>query len=316
MSVGVVGEGDDVIVELLKGQPLQDIKGIVYWNDDVLCKTSPRFPIEDLGRLPHPMRSSNDIHVMTSRGCPFRCSFCSSAVFWNGYRCFPAEWVVEEFKRILLQNPRTRWIYVWDDLFVADRARLESIDSMIRQNGLSGRFALAVQSRAETITPSIIPLLKSLNVRAVGMGVESGNDKILRKLKGGKISVDLNDRAIKLLRQAGIQLYTSFIIGHPDETVDDLNDTINFIKTRKLRFFDVNILTPFPGTDFWTDAFAQECEWQRLRSNNLMDPLLPVSVETKRAYKELIRLKQFRKLINIWQHPLIAELLARLRGAK
>ena len=319
MHIGVIGEGEEAIRELFTEgtgkqwkflDDLDNIAGIVFRRNGQIIQTPTRTPIVDLGSLPHPVRQTGDVHILTSRGCPFNCSFCSSQAFWCSYRLFPANWVMDEFRLILEKTPNTKWIYVWDDQFIANQKRLELLKARMTAMGLGRRFMLAVQSRAETITPEIVPMLKALNVRAVGIGMESGNDRILRLLKVGKANVAANDHAIELLRSAGIGLYASFILEHPEETEPEAEATYNYIKSRKIKFFDINLLTPFPGTVYWQTALDNglididdTAVWRRLNSNNLTNPILPIPDYIEHLYRKLRWLKVWRRLVNYKRHP-------------
>jgi len=319
MHIGVIGEGEETIRELFTGgigkqwkflDDLDDIAGIVFWRNGQIIQTPGRKSIVDLGSLPHPVRQTGDVHILTSRGCPFNCSFCASRAFWCSYRLFPADWVMDELGLILEKTPNTKWIYIWDDQFIANQKRLELLKMKMAAVGFDNRFMLAIQCRAETITPEIIPILKALNVRAVGIGMESGHDRILRLLKVGKANVAANDHAIELLRSAGINLYASFILGHPEETEQEAEATYDYIKSRKIKFFDVNLLTPFPGTVYWQTALDNglididdTAVWRRLNSNNLTNPILPIPDYIKHLYRKLRWLKVWRRLVNYKRHP-------------
>ena len=292
MKIGVIGEGDYTIIEILSGKPLDEISGIIFRKDNGLHYTGAREPIDDLGKLPHPYRISDDNHVMTSRGCMFDCSFCSSKAFWKGFRSFPAKWVVEEINSV----KDMKRVDIWDDQFIVDKKRLEQIVSLMQVY----RPPLAIHARANTVKSDIIPYLKELNVQVVGMGIESGSDRMLKILKGGSITIKQIDRALGLLRDAGIGVHCSFILGHPDENSDDLRATEDFIRSRKIKRFDINMFTPMPGTRYWTYGIPKDLDfYKRLDSTSIKEPVLNFPAETVKTYKRLNRLKTLNRIRNI-----------------
>jgi len=270
MNVGVVGEGEEVLINVLR----DDVKGIVVGNK-----------VKDLGSLPHPKLEAGDNHIMTSRGCPYKCSFCSSSKVWDGYRTFPINWVLDEIHNIQQLNPDNEWIYVWDDLFAADDNRLADLHmAMVRSDLFYGGIKFAIHARVETLNPVTIGMLNLMDVKLVGIGVESGNPDIMCKLKGGKASPEMVKNAIKMLKKAGIKYYCSFILGHPDETTEQLNDTVRFIKRNDIPFFDVNLLTAYPGNDFYGKELYHK-------------------PETVKTYRKLKRLRTRRRITNFHRHP-------------
>jgi radical SAM superfamily enzyme YgiQ (UPF0313 family) len=122
------------------------------------------------------------------------------------------------------------------------------------------------------VTDELVFLLKLMNVKSVGMGLESGSPAILEYLKGPNILVEDHINAINLLRKHNIKLHTSFIIGSPQESRQDILQTLSFIKKYRLKSFDTYALTPFPGTPVWDYAKArslvsEDMNWNFLNVN-------------------------------------------------
>jgi radical SAM superfamily enzyme YgiQ (UPF0313 family) len=123
--------------------------------------------------------------------------------------------------------------------------------------------------RAALVDDEIAGLLRSMNVRRVAMGLESGSDRILRYLKGPQASVEENRRAVDTLSRHGLETEGSFIIGAPEETEQDMLETVDFIMASPLDRFDVHLLTPYPGTPLWDHALergfvSSGMRWDRL----------------------------------------------------
>ena len=266
---GVLGEGEETFLELVQhviengpeGNPaaLRKIKGIAYHNESGVATTSPRDPILPLDRLPHPIRErSTAPYVMTSRGCPYRCAFCSSSAFWGKTRFFSAGYVVEEIEQILEAYPDVRNISIQDDLFVADTERFEEIVDRLNARGINRKASFSFAVRANLVTDRLCERMKGLRIDSVCFGAESGSDRILANMKKGT-SVARNQEALDLLQAHRIPVVCSFIVGWPTETEGEVRSTYEFllgnIRAGKLTSASVvNILTPMPGTETWRDA--------------------------------------------------------------
>ncbi len=267
-DVGVRGEGEETFAALLRlyhergawsPGDLARIPGLV-WRDGKQTVASPeRLPLPDLAALPLPDRSVlggewTQAHMVTSRGCPFDCRFCSSKRFWGGYRAVPAAQVLAEVDD-LVRNLGAREIHFFDDLFVADQRRLTEIAGGIVERGYPGKIAFSCTVRAELAREGLFEQLAGMGVRRVTFGAESAAPRMLRWLKGEGASVEANRRTLDLARQFGMTCSPSFIKGVPGETGDELLATYEFIlrgiRERKIDYFEVHCLTPFPGTAVW-----------------------------------------------------------------
>lgn len=269
MDAGVLGEGEETMVEVVRllaegnagGADLKKVKGVVFHDPGGGIQSTGRRPLIDpLDRIPYPARDllyrrTGNIYLVSSRGCPFDCRFCASSSFWAKARSFSAGYVLDEIRSVA-EAYRPSHISFWDDLFAADRKRLGEIAEGVNADGIAGRIAFSATCRAELVDEEIVGQLKGMNVVQVSMGLESGSNRILKSLKGGGASVEKNGRAVKLLVGAGIRPVGSFVIGAPEETVEDLERTLAFIREMPLARVGVFVLTPLPGTDLWNEAKA------------------------------------------------------------
>jgi radical SAM superfamily enzyme YgiQ (UPF0313 family) len=333
MDVGCIGEGELTVVELLKvfmehnGFPsdeLAKLDGIVFWKDGNLVKTRPSPLIRDMDRLiPYPDRSLEGpvkhAYVFSSRGCPFRCVFCASSRYWNQVRFFSPEYVYSELE-FLARESGAKMISFYDDLFVADKNRLHDIATLIEKGGLAKKIKFTCSCRANLVTKDVVATLKRMGVVSVGMGLESGNPRILNYLKGNTVTVKDNRRAIELLTSAGIRANASFIIGSPTETEKEIMETYDFIRKSKLSFVDIYVLTPYPGTPVWDLAksrglVSDHMDWSRLNVNFEVNHenaiILSEVISRKRLYqiyKKFRRQRLARNLRSLITHPMLLDL--------
>lgn len=278
-DLGVLGEGEATLLEIIQKNDisrssLEKVKGVCFRVNGQTVVTPARDPIIPLDLIPIPDRdlcnmdyylkerriipyhSGRSLTIMTSRGCPFNCSFCSTKVHWNKFRGFSAERVVEEMD-ILINKYKAQIIHVFDDLFIADKRRLIKIHDILIKKRLNGKAKLMCLVRSDMLDESTIKILKDMNVVVMGMGFESGSAKMLAYLKNNTTTVQKNREAIELSNKYKIPTMGSFMIGTPNETEKDLFETLEFIKEYRYSLYLAPltyVAAPFPGTDFWDFA--------------------------------------------------------------
>lgn len=275
MDIGVVGEGEVTTLELMKNfNNPEKVKGLCYWNNNKILMTEPRSLIRHLDVLPFPARdvvknfikSYDFTDIITSRGCPFNCIFCASTRFWrNKTRFHSAEYVVEEIKEVV--EKYTRRINFVDDLFTINKKRLRRIVELVEENGLD--LEVNTSARADTLDEEICKLLKRLGIVNLCFGFESASPRVLCYLKGGKATPDENIRAVRLCNKYGIGVSASFIIGSPNETREEILQTLEFAKHKGLRYVLGNVLSPLPNTPLWDEAkekglVTNNMDWEEL----------------------------------------------------
>lgn len=267
MDVGVLGEGEETICELIElfkeGEffneaRLKQVEGIVFRSKDGLLHTTPRRKlIDSLDSIPMTSRDtmtiSPDTYMFTSRGCPYKCIFCSSTRYWDKVRLHSAEYVVDEIE-FLVKEYNVKSIYFCDDIFVISVKRTKEILRLLRERGLLGKVCFTCASRSNMVNEKNVALLRELGVTLITMGFESGCDKTLAYLKDSQTSVETHERAIRIIRENDIEVMGGFIIGAPEESREDIEETLGFIKRNRLVNASINPLTPLPGTPLWDYA--------------------------------------------------------------
>jgi len=318
MDVGVVGEGEETFVELMKlyerekifanKELLHQIKGIVYNHNDKNIQTEPRPLIAPLDKIPFPARDLSYIDrsggIFTSRGCPYKCRFCFTTRHWQKVRFFSPSYVVREIKEVV-EKHYAKHIIIYDDLFISNKKRLASIVELLKKEKIPKIISFNCNVRADHVDDTTALLLKEMNVRDVFMGAESGVQRTLTYLKGDKITVEQNKMAIDILNRYGIRCVAGIIIGSPTETKEEILGTLKFVKESKLDKFYVFTLTPLPGTPVWDYALkrgmvSNDMDWDKLRMefSEIPDKAIVLSeVLTRDELFELYRLFENEKEI-------------------
>ena len=264
IDVAVLGEGEMTLVELLKarenGAPLSEVAGLVYRQDGRKVFTPPRTNIPDLDELPLPAEAAPRVlrdyasypaeafgYVFSARGCPYACTFCESKAIWTRTtRWRSPENVVRELK--LLMERGVRYVYFDDDTFGIHPRYIEELCRLIETEcpGLKWGCEITVGVVKER---SIEWMRRSGCVR-VNIGIESGNNRILRSVKKGH-TIEKAYPAVDLCRRKGIEVGTFFMVGFPWETEETLRDTLTAIRKINADNIMLSIFTPYPGSELF-----------------------------------------------------------------
>ncbi len=183
--------------------------------------------------------------IMTSRGCPFSCAFC--ARISHKYEMQSAWKTINEINSIHSNYGFTAFM-IFDDVFVANEDRLSRISMAFR----SGNFKFRCFVRSNLVNPLVCELLKNMGVVEVGIGIESGSDKILKQNMKGTTR-QMNTNAVKMLNDHGIRVKAFIIIGLPGEDHQTVAETISWIECNELSNIDVSIFQPLPGSPIFKE---------------------------------------------------------------
>jgi magnesium-protoporphyrin IX monomethyl ester (oxidative) cyclase len=283
---GVIGEGENTVLDLIKHfmndrfkkDSLRKINGIIFRDDSgQIVKTPERELIDNMDEIPFPARGllsiqrNGFLHLFSSRGCKYRCAFCSNSRFWKKVRFFSANYIFEEIKEIMAKYYPLA-ITFYDDDFLINKERLKNLVTLIEKAGINKKVEFNLMTTVGSIDEEVIRLLKKMNVSLVSLGLESGCQKTLDFLKCGTNTVQDNMSAIELLNKAGILTYGFFIIGSPHETEEDILETLRFINISPLSGFSLYTLVPYPGTPIWEYAkqrnlVSDSMSWDKLALN-------------------------------------------------
>jgi anaerobic magnesium-protoporphyrin IX monomethyl ester cyclase len=252
------GEGEYSLLELVRGDDLDKIKGLSYKKEGKIFQNPNRELIQDLDSLPFPARHLFDLKkyswypelsLISSRGCPFPCYYCFSGTFGKKFRFRSAENIVQEIEQII-KNYGVKRFYFYDDLFTLNKERVIDFCNLIIKKNINIKWRCC--SRIDTIDKERLDYMKKAGCEKIHYGIESGDPELIKKIKG--ITLQQAKNAIKLTRKAGIESRCYFMIGHPWDTKKTIKNTISFSKKIDADLVQFAITTPFPSTELWDIA--------------------------------------------------------------
>lgn len=262
IDVCVKGEGEDTIVELLHAidekKGFEKIKGIIYKRDVQIVDNGPRGYIKDINSICFPRETVPEVlkdrekypllafkYIFATRGCPYDCFFCGSRNIWSrSVRFRSPENIIKEIKG--LQKMGLYSISFEDDTFGTNKRYIKDICNAIITHcpGIKWSSELHVK----LIDQEIISLMKRSGCYSISIGIESGNNGILKTMRKN-ITIEEALAACRLIKKHGIELCAFFIVGFPQETEETLNDTIRAMKAIDYDSLVYSIFTPYPGTE-------------------------------------------------------------------
>jgi len=298
VDVVVKGEGEQTIAELASGKKLRAIKGIAFRKKGKIKESEKRGFVKNLDEIPFPayhslpmkkyeMRGIKFAAMVTSRGCPFQCVFCSSSKLcgkiWRGRS---PENVLEEIK-LLREKFRVREIEFLDDTFTLNKERTKALCALIRKEKVD--ISWSCSSRVDTINEELARELKEAGCHSIYLGVESGSQRSLNFLKKG-INLNQAKKAVTVLKKLKLNTVSTFIIGIPGETVKAIEKTIKFAKKLTPTLAQFTILTPYPGTEIYEFARKNDLlltkDWSKYTT---LDPVMKLPRLTAQRLKGLLR---------------------------
>jgi len=271
MDIGVMGEGEQTMLELMnlihEGQfynfeKRKKINGLVFRDENKnLYLTEKRGWIDRLDDIPPPKRELYDgkglyQSIMTSRGCTFKCGYCSSSKYWQNIRFHSPERIVEEIEYIIEHYPNEKSLSIIDDLFSTNKPRLKKLVDLIISKNIHKKIGFICNARASVFDEETCELLVKMNASYIMFGFESLSDKILKYLKGSSAKVEDTIKALEISKKYGLKIHGNFIIGSPLETKEDLLKTYWFMRENRKMFIHLDLFSavPYPNTLLWDRA--------------------------------------------------------------
>jgi len=269
----VVGEGEYTFFDLVRSienkHDAGEIKGIAFRHDGKAVFTGARKPIQNLDIIPFPAKHlvanacygnlslggssyyislKNFSGMITSRGCPFRCIFCSCTAFsGNTVRYRSPENVVSEIEH-LVNDDGIEQIFIADDNFLMFPRRVMEICRLIKERKIDVDWLC--EGRVDTASEKMYNSMADAGCRIIFFGIESGSQRVLDYYRK-KTTVEKGEQAIAMAQRAGIDVIGSMMVGAPVETEEDFQKTLDFIDRTDMDAINMNTLKVLPGTELW-----------------------------------------------------------------
>ena len=244
----VVGEGEKSLLKLVNSlEKKEKIERIIISEqiDDIDTVPFPDYDALNIKDYVYKFNNREATIMFTSRGCPYNCNFCSSGKMFPKVRFHSINYIKKHID-LLHDKYGFGTIMFMDDVFTLSKSRLLMIGNYLKEKGMGYRCL----SRANLLTEEIIGILKNTGCLEVGIGIESGNQKML-DVMNKRTTVEQNYKAILNCKDAGINVKVFTLIGVPGETKETIFDTIKLLEETKPHDVDSNVLVPYPGTNFF-----------------------------------------------------------------
>jgi anaerobic magnesium-protoporphyrin IX monomethyl ester cyclase len=289
-------EGEATFLEVLnalskKGgfENLSPVRGITYREGDTIKRNPEKAFIDNLDSIPFPARDLLDAQryyneggmpqIISSRGCPHQCIFCSTSSMWgHRTRLRSSGNIVDEIEQLSQQYTFEELNFA-DDTFTLIRKHVIGICEEMRERGLDISWGCNV--RADTLNEKLIQIMKKAGCGAFFLGVESGNQKTLDFMRK-KITISQIKRAVKLSKKHSIKTALSCILGFPNETYEDVQNTIDFMISLKGDSYLFNFLLVFPGTELYRQQDELKIKkivdnpWERIEKTPFPIPVVEI----------------------------------------
>ena len=291
VDIVCIGEGEETIIDLIKAlennEDLAKVKGI--WYKDMsgrIYQTERRHPIKNLDNIPFPawdlfpmeiylknpvgapnrnkwIDGSPDentplsMNLSATRGCPYQCIYCYHDFMGQGYRHRSPENVISEIK-ILYERYKVLYYHFLDDLFVLNKDFVYKFCKLIKEfsREIGQEITWGCSGRVNLVTEDLIATMVDSGCVLIGYGIESGSQRMLDLIKK-KVTVEQAKNAIRLTKKYLGWADCTFMIGYPGETMETIQETINFCKELDLVPEAIFFLTPYPGTELYQIALQQ-----------------------------------------------------------
>ena len=267
----VRGEGEITLPSLLNrieegSEDYNGIPGLTYKVAGEIRQNPGQSFVQDLDSLPWPSRDDLPMHIyrpssgaykrlliasmITSRGCPFKCTFCSRTVFGNMVRFRSPAKVLDEIE-YLIDRFKIKEIYFADDCFTLDQNRAREICDLILEKELD--LTWICSTRVNLVDEKLLRKMKQAGCASIAYGIESADPEQLKKMKK-QISIDQAKEVVALTMKLGMETRTSYIFGLPGENWESLKKTLALALEINSDFVIFNLATPRPGTDLYDEV--------------------------------------------------------------
>ncbi|NOZ86245.1 MAG: radical SAM protein [Deltaproteobacteria bacterium] len=304
MDMLCTGEGEETLAEVASGREPKSINGLAFRDNGKTRQNPPRVQLPEMDSLPFPAyhrlrgfpheyrlplfsyTKTPGASFVTSRGCPFTCSYCDRSVFGRSYRFNSAEYTFEHFK-FLKREFSVRHVTIYDDLFTVNKKRIFELCDMLASSDMDMEFNCAV--RIGSVDMDLLRALKAGGCLMVSFGIESGHQPLLDRHKAG-VKLEQVRKTVAMAKQAGLWVKGLFMVGLPGETDESIRKTGDFAQSLDLDDLNYSKFTPFPGAPVWADIeshgeFIQD--WRLMNCLNFV--FRPNEIESFDRLEDLYR---------------------------
>ena len=327
-----VGEGEGTLQELADGKPLATVSNLAWRNGERIVSNARRARIDDLDELPFPAWHklagfAKGYHLplfsyikrygatmITSRGCPFTCSFCDRTVYEHKYRHNSAEYTWEHMK-YLRDRFGVHHINFYDDLFTASRKRVVELCELLIRKPLGMNWNCAIRV-GHNDDEELFSLMQRAGALMLSMGMETADPEMMARHKTG-VELDQVRETVKRIRSLGMRAKGLFIFGLPGETPETFRKTSDFIMDLDLDEMNMTKFTPFHGAPMWHEIIHNNGiegdfheDWRLMNCLNFV--YVPKAFSSREQMEDLYnwhvqryyKSKQYERRFRqrIWQH--------------
>jgi radical SAM superfamily enzyme YgiQ (UPF0313 family) len=302
VDVVVRGEGEVTFAELtqriVNGVGLNSADGITYRHQNQIVQNPSRDYIQNLDELPFPAYKQFPLEkyrlfgklffpVITSRGCPFQCNFCTtSRILGRQYRVRSPQNIGHELELLKREYDADSFTF-YDDTLTLDKKRLYDICDEIKSRKIN--IPWDCQTRADKVSEEMFAKMKSTNCQQVFFGIESGCQNILNAVNK-RTTVEQNETAIKMAKKSGLFVAISIIIGYPGETAEMRKETFDFIRRVEPDDVYLCIATPYPGTELRKEV--EQLDYKMSSDWSHYDTTTPVFENPLLSDEEALRIRK------------------------
>lgn len=288
VDVCAIGEADFTFLEMIRafenGEGFEKIDGIAFRQGGKVI-TNPKMKfIEDLDTIPFPARHllpmekyfqlnkphgisfkrSPNTSIVSSRGCPLTCNFCSIHTLWGRpFRPRSAENVMAEIRHLIMEYGIREFHFEDDNLTWSKQRAKKLFQAMVDEN-LDILWSTPNGVFSGVLDKELLELMKKSGCYRIILGIESGSNEVLKNIIGKPQKVEKMKSLIKVAQKAGLEVGGFFVVGLPGETKGQIQETLDFARTSKLDYAGISVATPYPGTKLW-----EQCQNEGLIKKDL-----------------------------------------------
>ena len=264
---------------------IENVRGIIFMSNGRVHRTAPRSAITDLDSLPWPDRDvlnmeeyfsawksrhgESSVSLITARGCPFHCAWCSSEVFGHTHRQRSAKDVVDEMV-MLKQRYKPDIMWISDDVLTINRKWTHDFIREVKARNAQHPYECL--SRVDLVDRDILQGLRETGCFRIWYGAESGSQKVLDSMRKGTTVAQVREAA-RITKELGMQAGFFILLGYPDETTADIRATIDFLKETKPDVVGTSVAFPMKGTEFYERVEGRiipDENWSSRNQNKLL----------------------------------------------